>query len=134
MLYETLIQLIKYSKSLDTTVCSDYFDYVTYLKEFRTINCSLPRQSGKTTILNKLHKNTSSLLFNKYRIDSNSNSIESFQYAEIFRGRKTYGLKYSFILLDEYPEVPDQLYKMIQFLRVSKLIADDLMIVGLHTR
>lgn len=133
MLYETLISLIN-TAGVANINCICNLDPIEYLKEFRTINCNVPRQTGKTTALTKLHRNTSSLLFNRHRVDGNSNSIESFQYEEIFRGRNLQGLKYSFILLDEYPEIPDRLHKIIQFLQVSRAVTDDLMIVGLHTK
>lgn len=133
MLYENLISLINTAKIANVdSICS--FDPVEHLKEFRTINCNIPRQTGKTTALAKLHRNTSSLLFSRVRTGYDSKNIESYPYECMYRGRDTHGLKYSFILLDEYPEIPDRLYKMIQFLRVYKVIADDLMIVGLHTK
>lgn len=133
MLYNNLVSLINSAKlkTIDTVYS---FDYASYLSEFRTINCNLPRQVGKTTTLVRLHKNTSSLLFSRMRTDPRYPTVESWAYECLFRGRNLHGLKYSLILLDEYSVVPDKLFDIILYLRTVDVIAEDLMIVGLHTK
>lgn len=103
-----------------------------FIKQFRTINLRLPRRSGKSSFLKYLADNYSCITFFKYGIGKLH--LENFNSDRKYTGiRNILGLKYRYILLDEYNEIPDEIFKIIDTLLLANLLEKDFFIIGLHT-
>lgn len=99
------------------------------IKEYRNIGLQLPRQSGKSLAAQWLNRQTSSLLFSNYiGKQFDLRNVES-----LYRGRKSNGLKYQYIILDEYSQWPQHLHLFIVQLAIADMLTADFCVVRLYT-
>jgi predicted AAA+ superfamily ATPase len=108
----------------------EFLGYLAYIKSFRTLILSVPRRSGKTYLLKQLASKKSALLIKKY--GPPESRLEA---GYKFRGiRSPLNLKYNYILLDEYVDIPDTLWELISELKLCDMVSDDLIVLALGTR
>jgi hypothetical protein len=121
------------------------FSPATYIKEHRTIGMTLPRQSGKTFLLNHIRHRESSLMFVPSKAIKNgicpptTTSIVIFsdigRLVDQFRGMYIRGLKYTCFLIDEPDSMTqvqkEQLFELIDFLYRAKMLSDDFFVLKL---
>ena len=104
--------------------------------EHRYIDLHLPRGSGKTTAMNDFASGKSVLKLRSLMSQDKSwlplSNVESI--IDSFRGIRFNGLKYQYILIDEFnPNHTEVLSILIQFLIDNRLLTDDFMVISLHT-
>lgn len=115
-------------KSLD-----EFLGSLAYIKSFRTLILSVPRRSGKTTLLKRLASKKSALLIEKYGFPESR--LETIKQGNKFRGIKSpLNLKYNYILLDEYVDIPDILWELVSELKLCNMVSDDLVVLALGTK
>lgn len=100
------------------------------LKEFRTVGVRAPRRSGKTTILKNLQQDSSCMLLHKHILFGPT--LESNPY-RLYRGRKSDGIKFSALLLDEFNEVPKEIWPILTDLRIGGFLSPSFFILHLGT-
>lgn len=111
----------------------EFLSYLDYIKSFRTLILSVPRRSGKTDLLKQLASKKSALLIEKY--GPPESRLEAIKYGYKFRDiRSPLNLKYNYILLDEYVDIPDTLWELISELKLRDMVSDDLIVLALGTR
>ena len=118
---------------------SNTLSYVEYIKEFRTIGVTLPRQSGLSTAFNILSSGVSCLIFNKCFSGRNSrpnvykyHSLATL-YENCFKGNNYGGLKYTCFYLDNWnlttAEEKRALFEFIGRLKVDNVLSKDFYLV-----
>lgn len=130
--YTTLVEILEQASGnvnfLDMPMIG--MSYSSVLREFCHIGLRLPRQSGKSTAAQALHRNTSSLLYSNYIGTRFNLHKEEFR----FRGKPFYGMKIKYIILDECEEVfPELAVLIFGTLRPAGLLDRDFKIVSLYT-
>jgi len=130
--YNTLLELIKQSVENTPSLLSIPIglSFETAISEFAHVGFRLPRQSGKSTVARELHHNTSSLLYTRY----GPNGFNLYNEEVKFRGRRFYGMKLEYIILDEFSTIPLELvYFIYSILLPAGLIHKNFRIVSLYT-
>lgn len=108
-----------------------YYSKLTYIQEYKTVGARLPRRSGKTETLKTLASMVSSLYFNKFD-PYIANRIHPHT-IDKFRGIRGQGLKYQCILLDEYKEVPKEVWDIVTAMMISDMLTHDFFVLHLST-
>jgi len=111
--------------------------FSSYVREFRTIGLTLPRQVGKTTIIRQLSDRFSSLTIAKNTRIAKDINDATFPVATLipsFRGiRIPRGLKYQCVLIDEYDffteEEKRSVYEVIEQLRSREALMDNFFVL-----
>lgn len=119
-------ELLKQAPSLGQLPVLGFFDY---LDQYKHIALRLPRRSGKSWAAAMLHQARSSLLFSNYIGNRFNYENES----DKLRGKKFNGLKYDFIIFDEYPELPRGTEVFVKELAIASLISENFHLIRLHT-
>lgn len=146
MKYDVVKNCYELINSLQHSGCRENFSSTSYIKEYRTIGMILPRQSGKTNLLNTIRKRESSILFvysynTKELISQHDPSIVVFssigRLEDSFRGKNVCGLKYTCFLIDEpdqmTPAQKENLFSFIDFLSRMNMLSNDFFILKLGT-
>jgi predicted AAA+ superfamily ATPase len=131
------------AKILDQLVHPGVPDNISYISEkekifnFRFYDINIPRQTGKTTAIQNYSKGKSVL---KLRGIMSVGDADWFSLAHPdrfinnLRGLRSIGLKYNYILIDEYHEsLKDNLLKIISYLLSMDMLTDDYVIVSVRT-
>lgn len=129
-LLKQALELTKDKPAIYGSMISSDLSLLETIREYRNIGLQLPRRTGKSIAVQWLNRQTSSLLFSKYMMNKKFDykNLES-----IYRGCRSNGLKYQYIILDEYPEWPQDLHLFIQQLAVADMLTADFCVVRLYT-
>ena len=108
------------------------------ISESRVLNLHLPRRSGKTTTIKALSKEYSSIVLVPgyvYRDVMGYAAHEAFvdldEVSRTFRGTKSCGLRYRYILIDESTNI--RLPALVSFLKSCDILESDYRIIQLGT-
>lgn len=132
-LYKTASDIVNSITPMDESIIRN-LGFGTYLREFRTYMLQVPRRVGKTTTITSLSNDLSALTYCKYPLVTNAYKYNaSLRDGYPLRGYYTKGLKYQCILLDEYDEIPHEVYKTAAELRIHGVMTHNFFILGLCT-